>query len=74
MLHEEKRKHNQEQQVSNLIVSELVKTNKTAAFRRNSKISKNSKNSKNSGNAYIALYAVLREASEIHIIELYLCG
>ena len=68
MLHKEKRKHSQEQQASNLIARELVKTNKTAAFKENSKISKNS------GNSHIPSYAILREASKIHIIELYSCG
>ena len=47
MLHEEKRKHNKEQQASNLIMSELVKTNKTTVFRKNSRINKNNKINKN---------------------------
>jgi len=36
-LHEKKRKHSQEQQASNLIASELIKTNKTAVFKETAK-------------------------------------
>ena len=67
MLHEEKRKHSQEQQVSNLIVSELIKTNKNSCFQRNSK------NSEVNENTHIASYIIFRKASEIHIIRLYSC-
>ena len=67
MLHEEKRKHGQEQQASNLIASKLIKTNKNSCFQ------KNSKNSEVNENTHIALYAVFGEASEIHIIRSYSC-
>ena len=71
MLHEEKRKHSKEQQASNLIMSELVKTNKTTVFRKNSRISK--KTVKSTRILFITLYAVFEKASEIYIIELYSC-
>ena len=67
MLHEEKRKHSQEQQMSNFIVSELIKTNKNSCFQ------KNSKNSEVNENTHIALYAVFEKAFEIHIVRLYSC-
>src|SRR5204862_6795985 len=72
MLHEEKRKHSKEQQASNLIASELVKTNKTTVLRGNSRISK--KTVESTRILSIALYAVFGEAFKIHIIESYLCG
>ena len=67
MLHEEKRKHSQEQQANNLIASELIKTNKNSCFQRNSK------NNEINENTHIALYTVFEEASEIHIVRLYSC-
>ena len=42
-MHEKKRKHNQEQQASNLIVSELIKINKTAVFKETAKTVKSMK-------------------------------
>ena len=70
MLHKEKRKHSKEQWVSNFIASELVKTNKTIVFRKTTKLIKTMKSTRI---LHIILYAIFREASEIHIIELYLC-
>ena len=67
MLHEKKKKHSQKQQASNLIASELIKTNKDSCFQ------KNSKNSEVNENTHIALYIVFEKASEIHIVELYSC-
>ena len=71
MLYEEKEKHNKKQWANNLIASELVKTNKTTVFRKTAKSVKTAKSIKI---LHIALYTVFRKASEIHIIESYLCN
>ena len=67
MLHEEKRKHSQEQQASNLIASKLIKINKNSCFQRNSK------NNEVNENTHIASYTVFRKAFKIHIVRLYSC-